>query len=70
MTFWQLKYKFHSDEDVVCEEDMFFENPEEAMAFILDNRNKYGVDIFDIHLAERCTAIWKTRIVLNGKEEA
>ncbi len=69
MTFWQLKYKFHGDEDIICEEEKFFENPEEAMAFILDNRNKYGVDIFDIHLAERCTAIWRTRIVLNGKEE-
>lgn len=67
MTFWHLKYKILGNEDVVREE--FFEDLEQAMAFILDSRNKHNINIFDINLTERHTAIWKTRIVLNGKEE-
>lgn len=69
MTFWQLKYKYFGDEDILHEAEMFFEDPEQAMAFILDSRNEHGINIFDISLVERHTAIWRNRIVLNGKED-
>lgn len=67
MHFWRLRYTHLVDDGEYDREqqpeDIFFENLEEAMAYILDIREKQYVR--DIHLTKFCTAIRKTKHILN-----
>lgn len=70
MTFWRLRYKIWVEgrdyDEVVTQEDLFFEDMEQAMAFILDAKDDEDIESFEI---KKCnTAFFKTKYTLNDEE--
>lgn len=67
MKFWRVRITVYIDDDnyernETCE-DVFFENIEEAMAYVID-KGKY-VDLRNIEIKQCNTAIWRVKYTLN-----
>jgi hypothetical protein len=65
MTFWRLRYTHFIDDGEYGEykrpEDMFFDNLEEAMSYVLDLKDK-NIDVTDIKIKQCSTVKWSNRI--------
>lgn len=77
MEFWQVKVKYinyersNDDFDEIVEEELFYEDIEQAMAAILDMQNESNIDIkiTDISIKRRSVGTCRIEYTLNKREE-
>ena len=65
MEFWKLTYKYYNENEDECEGEAYFEDAEQAMSYVVDNMKQ--CEIYDFHIARRCTFIFRQEIILNKK---
>lgn len=70
MVFWKLEYSYFDDvedlyDELLKQEELYFENPEQAMAFITHLMRDHTVIAFNVKRC--CTAIYNIETTLNRK---
>lgn len=72
MVFWKLEYSYFEDvedlyDELLKQEELYFEDPEQAMAFITHLMREHTVIAFNVKRC--CTAICCAETILNKKED-